>query len=251
MRAVFLAERLALLELALPAAILWLCLRGQAIRRRWIVQLAPFAGVIGLYLLFTFSEYFRSWGYYASQGETSLLWFTLVRLCGYYVTSLNNGALLWHELGPLHFPYATLEWLWRFPVIGGPLRDFCGGSDAPAATASVVVAEDGNPEFNNPTGIFVTFTDLGVPGALIFWVFFGCAVMLLYRACRRGSITGLFVYPFVFMGLTDQIRIFYLTGGRTFAAWLFMIAAILVARREIAQANLPGRAASPAPRAPA
>lgn len=241
MRAIFLAERLALLELALPGMLLWLCLRGRMIRRRWIVQLAPVAGVAALYFLFTFSEYFRSWGYYSSQGETSLLWFTLARLSGYYVTSLNNGALLWQELGPLYFPYATLEWLWRFPVIGGPLRDLCGGSDAPAAAASVIVAEEGNPEFNNPTGIFVTFTDLGVPGAMVFWVFFGATVMLLYRACRRGSIAGLFAYPFVFMGLTDQIRIFYLTGGRTFAAWLFLIAAIIVARREMARASLPGR----------
>ena len=89
--------------------------------------------------------------------------------------------------------------------------------------------------------------------ALVFWVFFGCAAMLLYRACRRGSIAGLFIYPFFFMGLTDQIRIFYLTGGRTFAAWLFILAAIAVARREIANATLISRrqqGATPMPTEP-
>ena len=243
MRAVFLAERLALIELMLPGVVLWFQLRGlRAGFARHLVNFAPFVGVIVLYSLFTFSEYFRSWGYYSEQGETSLLWFTLVRLSGYYVTSLNNGAMLWQELGPLGFPYATLEWLWRFPIIGDALRDSLGGSDAPAALVSIIVAEDGNPEFNNPTGIFVTFTDYGVPGALVFWVLFGCVATLLYRAFRRGSVAGLFLYPFVFMGLTDQIRIFYLTGGRTFAAWLFLFAVIFVTRREIRRSQPTARA---------
>ncbi|HRH97349.1 MAG TPA: hypothetical protein PLB55_15525 [Prosthecobacter sp.] len=238
LRAVFLAERLALIELMLPGVVLWFQLRGlRGGHVRHLVNFAPFIGVLGLYSLFTFSEYFRSWGYYSEQGETSLLWFTLVRLSGYYVTSLNNGALLWHELGDLGFPYTTLDWIWKFPVIGGMVRDSLGGSDAPAALASIVVAEDSNPEFNNPTGVFTTFTDYGVSGGLVFWVFYGCVLMVLYRAFQRGSIAGLMLYPFAFMALTDQIRLFYLTSGRTFAAWAFLFAAIVVIRREIKDAR--------------
>ncbi len=248
MRAVFLAERLSLIELSLPGLVLWLRLRGLTSGfGRILVNLAPFIGMIALYSLFTFGEYFRSWGYYSEQGETSLLWFTFVRLSGYYVTSLNNGSLLWHELGHLGFPYTTLDWIWKFPVVGVVLRDAFGGSDAPAALVSIIVAEDGTPEFNNPTGIFTTFTDYGVAGGLLFWVFYGCVLTLLYRAFKRGSVAGLMLYPFAFMALTDQIRIFYLTSGRTFAAWVFLFAVIAVIRREITLARLPRR---PLPRAP-
>lgn len=249
MRAVFLAERLALIELMLPGVVLWFQLRGlRAGFARHLVNFAPLIGVVGLYSLFTFSEYFRSWGYYSEQGETSLLWFTLVRLSGYYVTSLNNGALLWHELGNLGFPYTTLDWIWKFPVIGGMVRDALGGSDAPAALVSVIVLQDSNPEFNNPTGIFSTFTDYGVAGGLVFWVFYGCMLMLFYRAFQRGSIAGLMLYPFAFMALTDQIRLFYLTSGRTFAAWAFLFAVIFVIRREIKGATLRKKPLPMAPR---
>jgi hypothetical protein len=251
-RAVFLAERLALIEMLLPGFLLWLRLgvvaRSSAARRK-LLQLVPVLGIVVLYALFTASEYFRSWGYYAEQGETSLLRFSLVRLSGYYVTALNNGALLWHGMGELYFPYATLEWLWRFPLLGRPLRNLLGGSDDPAELAAILVAEDGNPEFNNPTGIFVVFTDLGVPAGLVFWAVFGGVVMLLHRAFRRGSLAGLFLYPFLFMGLTDQVRIFYLTTGRTFAAWAFLLVAWMIARKELQMAvwfSVRGRTTPPA-----
>ena len=117
------------------------------------------------------------------------------------------------------------------------MRNLLGGSDEPAELAAVLVAEDGNPEFNNPTGIFVVFTDLGIPGGLLFWAAFGGVVMLLYRAFRRGSLAGLFLYPFLFMGLTDQVRIFYLTTGRTFAAWAFLLVAWMIARKEFRMAE--------------
>ena len=244
-RAMFLGERLALIEVMLPSCALWLRLRGlRSLGRhsQFLMNLAPIAGACLLYVLFTFAESFRSWGYYSEHGESSLLWFSLVRLSGYYVTSLNNGALLWAELGDLGFPYSTLEWLWRFPLIGLALRESLGGLNDPSIMFKTIFTEDGNPEFNNPTGVFVTFLDFGVPGALVFWVLFGCAVMLLYRAFQRGSVAGLFLYPFIFMGLTDQVRIFYLAGGRTFAPWLFLFATVLIARRELAAAALGGRA---------
>jgi hypothetical protein len=240
MRAVFLAERLALIEVMLPCMALWFRLRGLSSfsrKGRAMILMAPLAGGIALYVLFTFGESFRSWGYYSEMGETSLLWFSLVRLSGYYVTSLNNGALLWQELGGRGFPYATFGGLWRFPIIGLPLRNLLGGSDDGAAAANLVVVEDANAEFNNPTGIFVVFTDYGAVGAFLFFVFFGIIAMLLYRAFQRGSAIGLWLYPFFFMGLTDQIRTFYVTGGRTWVAWAILITAIFVARMDIKRAS--------------
>ena len=238
-RAVFLAERLALIEILLPTLVLWL--RVRSVRRithsrEALVQVAPFAGALALYALFTFGEYFRSWSYYSGQGETSLLRFSFVRLLGYYVTSLNNGALLWDEVGAVYFPNATLGWLWRFPLLGGPLKRMLGGSDEFSDDISLIVSEDANPEFNNPTGIFVVFMDYGTVGALAFFVLFGFLATMAYQSFRRGSAAGLFLYPFIFMGLTDQVRTFYLSGGRTFVAWLFLFSSIIVLRRALKKA---------------
>jgi hypothetical protein len=246
LRAVFLAERLALIEVLVPGAVLWLRLRGLRSFRPAVqlaLQVAPLAGALALYALFTFGESFRSWGYYSEMGQTSLPWFGLVRLSGYYVTSMNNGAMLWQEVGALHFPYSTLGGLWRFPLFGNSLRSLCGGSADVADTVKLIIAEDGNAEFNNPTGIFVVFTDYGMVGALIFFVLFGVVLTLLYRAFQRGSVFGLWLYPFVFMGLTDQLRTFYLSGGRTFVAWMCLAAAIMLSRQARPTTALRGRGA--------
>ena len=248
-RSVFLAERLALIELMVPSLVLWLRLRGLDVLgafSRKMVQLAPVVGVGALYALFTFGESFRSWGHYSGQ-ESSLLWFSLVRLSGYYVTALNNGALQWQDMGPVYFPYAVLDWLWRFPIFGGGLRDLCGGSGEFGEAYKDLLGEAANPEFSNNSGIFVTFIDFGVPGAMVFWALFGGVLMVLYRAFRRGSVFGLFLYPFAFMGLTDQVRHFYLTGGRTFVAWVFLWVIIYVIRRELGNTGLHS---SPAPASP-
>ena len=233
-RAVLLSERLSLIEVVLPSAVLFIRLigygrPGSALRRFLII--APVVGIAGLFALFTFTEYFRSWSsFYADRGTQSLFSFSLLRLLGYYVTALNNGAIIWHGYGALYFPYATLDWLWRFPLIGHTLRGMLGGDqDVMDLEVSIVTAE-GNVEFNNPSGIFVVFTDLGVAGAYMFFVIYGCMAALLYGSYRRGSIAGLFLYPFVFIGMSEQVRILYSTGGRAFPTWLLLLMGVLISR---------------------
>ena len=233
-RAVFLSERLSLIEVVLPAGIMMIRLIGFGRPRsalRQFLLVAPLAGIAGLYALFTVTEYFRSWSsFYAERSEQSLLSFSLLRLVGYYVTALNNGAIEWHAHGALHFPYATMEWLWRFPVVGGVLARMLGGVNDPADVRPALLAGEGNPELSNASGIFVAFTDLGITGALLYFTAFGCIAGLLYASYRRGSVVGLFLYSFLFTGLTEQVRIMYLGTGRAFPTWLLLFAVVLLSR---------------------
>lgn len=231
-RAVFLSERLSLIELVLPSMVLWVRLigfgrPGSALRRLLIV--IPLVGVAGLYLLFTFTEYFRSWAsFYADHGDQSLFEFSMLRLLGYYVTGLNNGAIEWHANGALHFPYATLDWLWRFPVIGESLQAAFGGDKDPALIRTVVLTAEGNPEFNNTTGIFIVFIDLGVAGALGFFLLYGFVAGLLHGSYKRGSAAGMFLYPYLCIAMSEQMLIMYITSGRAFPTWMLLLLAVLI-----------------------
>jgi oligosaccharide repeat unit polymerase len=233
-RAVFLSERLSLIEIMLPPAILMIRVigfgrPGSALRRFLIV--APIAGILGLYVLFTVTEYFRSWSsFYAARSEQSLFSFSLLRLLGYYVTALNNGAIEWQAHGALHFPYSTMEWLWRFPVVGRVLAGMLGGTNNPEDVRQALLGGEGNPELSNPSGIFVVFTDLGITGALLYFTCFGFLARLLYGSYRRGSLLGLFLYSFLFTGLTEQVRIMYLTTGRAFPTWVLLFVVVLLSR---------------------
>jgi oligosaccharide repeat unit polymerase len=249
-RAIFLSERLSLIEVVLPSLIVLIRLIGfgrpGSVLRRFLL-VAPLVGIGGLYTLFTFTEYFRSWsGFYSEHGERSLFTFTSLRLLGYYVTALNNGAIEWHEHGAVYFPYSTMGWLWNFPGVGKPLEIALGGTHPPGEVRDALLSANGNPELNNPSGIFVVFIDLGIPGALLYFAFYGCIAGLFYASYRRGSMAGLLLYAFLFTALTEQCRTIYVSTGRSFPTWVLLFLGVLVSRpsrrRGIA---LPVRAAPP------
>ena len=232
LRAVFLSERLSLIEVLLPSVVITIRLvgfgrPGSALRRFLLV--APVVGVCGLYLLFTFTEYFRSWNsFYADRADQSLFSFSMLRLLGYYVTALNNGAIEWHAHGALHFPYETMDWLWRFPIIGEGLKAMFGGNMDPALVRTALLTAEGNPEFNNTSGIFTVFTDLGMAGALGYFTLYGFVAGLLHGSYRRGSAAGMFLYPFLVIGMSEQMLIMYISSGRAFPTWLLLLAGVLI-----------------------
>jgi hypothetical protein len=233
-RAVFLSERLSLIEIVLPSAVLTIRLLGfgapGSILRRFLL-VAPFVGIAGLYALFTFTEYFRSWStFYAAHSEHSLFHFTLLRLLGYYVTALNNGAIEWHAHGVVHFPYAILAWLWNLPGIGEALQSALGGHNDPAELRTALLTAEGNPEFNNTSGIFVAFSELGVAGALLLFLLYGFVARLLHASYGRGSMAGLLLYSFLLVGMSEQLLIFYISEGRAFPTWALLLVAILLSR---------------------
>ena len=227
--AYFRSERLAIIELGLPMTIAFLFISRQADQgtiRRWLLTILPLGAVFLLYVLFSFSEFFRSWTSHYSQHQNSFFWFSFIRLVGYYATALNNGAALLQTLPPRPIPYETIAWFWKMPV----LNNFITYSDLtgvdPTAEYHALLKSDVNPEFNNPSGIFPVVMDYGLIGALLFWFFAGIIAVLLYRLFMSGRLPGLLLYPFFYVGLLESPRLFYWGGSRSFATWAFLLGVI-------------------------
>lgn len=227
LRALLNSERLAVIELAIPLLVLLVRLVALESPRLMgtfggAVRMAPVVGAVALVGLFAVSEYFRSWLNFYSGGDIGFWTFVTMRLLGYYVTALNNGALLVEQLEPTGLPYFTMQFLWRFPVTGGILKDVyptmphLSESSSPVESVLTVGA---NFEFNNPDGYLVPMLDFGVVGALVYWLIAGLACGFLYRSFCRKQVLGLLVYPLVFTGIVEMPRILYWGSGRVVPAF--------------------------------
>ncbi|MBI5394535.1 MAG: oligosaccharide repeat unit polymerase [Verrucomicrobia bacterium] len=239
-RALFLSERLALLELLIPCGILYLNLRHIRLGERRdrmgpLLFLVPLAAPLFVYLFFMAFEYFRSWAaYYAAASNLSLAEFALLRLAGYYITAINNGALLVQDLeSPLPLPYFSLEWLWKFPVLKDFL-DYEKLSQVPIISMEVkLVATSANPEFNNPCGLILPQLDFGFPGALVFYLWLGLIMGGLYRLFRQGHVLGLAYYPIFFVGILELPRVLYWPSSRVFPTWILLLPIFVAGLRSL------------------
>lgn len=246
MRTFFLTERLALIELVLPAvaASVLVGLDLERPGRRLLARLAPVLLLPAVVALFSVFEYSRSWVFYSQRSSGSFATFALARLAGYYSTSYNNGQLQLEHLGAGHgLPYATLEALWTAPGIAQlHLYRRLGGQDQTAAF-DLVLKRFGNPEFNSPGGLAQPFVDYGHVGGLVFMLLAGLALGHAYRRCVEGASWAVLVYPLGVTGLFELPRYLYWSQGRLVPA---VVALLLVAWR-LERARRPRGASEAAP----
>jgi hypothetical protein len=225
-RTVLYAERLALLELLVPLAVVALAFpRTDALRstpvRKAALAIAPLWVPVALLLVFGAFEYVRSWSsYYADANPgTSYPRFVVDRLGAYYATASNNSALLIeHDPRPSSVPYATAEWLWNLPLLErGVPYERVAGVDFPEAYESLLLRL-GTPEFNNPGGILLPVFDLGPLPGLLFWIALGVGLTIAYRRFITLEASGLVIFPVLFIGCLEVGRLLYWTLGRAFPA---------------------------------
>jgi oligosaccharide repeat unit polymerase len=226
-RTFFLAERLALIELIVPAVVVvsFSLASSPRHRSRVMVRLAPVLIVPAVGLFFSAFEYSRSWVFYSARTSGSFGAFILDRLAGYYATAYNNGQLaLSNQPRTLGLPYGSVEALWTAPGLAqlDVYRRLTGIS--PTDTFAVIVAQQGNPEFNSPGGLAIPFVDYGTLGGLIFLFLAGLAVGFAYVRCRDGSGWAVLLYPVVVTGIFELPRYLYWGQGRVAPA----IVALLV-----------------------
>jgi hypothetical protein len=230
-RALFNAERLAIIELAVPMTVLMIHLLVAEsdfwARRHWrLLQAIPIVAAIGLLVMFGTFEYFRSWSTFYAGGDLSFLQFTVIRLLGYYVTALNNGVLLVSRLDPVAAPVTTLHFMWRFPVlkdIADSLFGYLPITDPAQEPYMAVLDREANPEFNNGSALLAPVIDFGYAGAMLFWLCAGLLVGLLYRWFSEKRLAGLALFPIFFVGVTELARIMYWGEGRVVVAYVVLI----------------------------
>ncbi len=197
------AERLAVIELLLCYVIARMAYLPVASPRRWrLAAIAPLVGPPVLYLLFTASEYFRSWEYYTDQFDS--VWaFTLDRLITYYATAANNGIgiLVDNTSWPYYKGAFALEWLYITPGLSQVLDAAFGN---PRPVQAVWIETYARPEFNSPTAYFRIVLDLGYLGAVLFLLAIGYLMGRAYSGFRRGHTFGLLVFPVCVLFLVES-----------------------------------------------
>jgi hypothetical protein len=242
-RAFFLTERLAILELIIPAVgILAMHLAKRRAAASRLVAAAPFILMPAVMAVFGAFEYSRSWAFYSQHTHGSFVQFVVDRLAGYYATAYNNGQLaLMYASGGSRLPYGSIEALWTAP--GMSQIDLYGrltGHTEPNDFGTVLT-QHGNPEFNSPGGLAVPFVDYGTVGGLLFLFLAGLTLGVAYRSWRDGELWGALVYPVALTGLFELPRYLYWGQGRVAPAFvaLFLVA-WLAGRRRRAAAHVVG-----------
>jgi hypothetical protein len=242
-RALVFSERLALLELAVPAVVI--VLRQRLLGRpatpaaRWGWQLAPLAAVVGLVLFFGVFESFRSWRYYRDEFN-SYTEFTLWRIGGYYTTAHNNGAMAIETQRPFPIPFATLRPLWSIPGLQAtPLAYARLTGVDPAERHLRMLERYGTPELNNEGGLFQPALDFGLSGLVLFWFAYGLVAGRLYRHFLVGTLAGLTMFPLLFLSILEAPRLLYLFYPRSLPAVVALVAVIWLTRAYVGRANRP------------
>lgn len=249
-RALLYSERLALIELIVPALMLALRLRllGRPLAARWRVALQslPLVAVPLVILLFGSFEYFRSWQYHKENFD-SFAEFTVWRFFGYYTTAHNNGAMSMALRGPWPLPYDTFASFWEFPLFeSGPLSYEQVAGINPTIIHVATLDRFGNPELNNDGGLFTPARDFGWVGCGLFWLIYGFLAGKAYRGFLCGSLGGSLFYPLFFLALLELPRVQYLTTTRTFPSLMLLAALLLwLSCRQYSTATVP-LASSPA-----
>jgi hypothetical protein len=225
------SERLAIVEIVVPVcALLVAHISAQSSRSNLFrfLRVGPLFLVVTFVPLFAGFEYFRSWSNFYQDQRTSFPEFILERISGYYVTALNNGALLLRSVDyPIGTPYNTLSFLFQVPVVKDAAFDIFPKVPLTKPDSEFALfATSANLEFNNDDGLFLPVVDFGLLGGLAFWLCAGVTTGFLFRSFSRFSAAGSLLYPLLYVGILEAARIFYPSSGRVFPAWICLVAVL-------------------------
>jgi hypothetical protein len=210
-------ERLAMIELVVPLGTLILCFArpkgriGKA-AQSLLAQLGPAIGLALLWVFFAATEVVRSWTTYSQQLSISLSEFVTSRIATYYFTALNNGAgMLTTARWPTYDLLQVLDWVYKLPGIGSLARDALGIREAPSGR---FLSRFADVEFNNMSGIYPIFFDIGVPLGLLYFSITGAVTGALYRSLLKGQAMGALLFPPCLVACLEVMRIGYLNSSR-------------------------------------
>lgn len=216
-RAYIWSERLAVAEAVIPLALSLLANanpKPHQRARRLLWRLGPYAAVPVVFLFFAVAEFFRSWSYYADRME---FWeFAFQRFGKYYYVSLNNGAGMLATTAdwPTGKFEHVLYWLHAFPLGIGPWFSETVGLHT--SVGEVFLQRYGDPEFNTGSSFGCVTLDLGVAGAILYFLFSMFCAGILYSRYLKSDLLSLMLYPSVLLALFESFRYPYWGTSRAF-----------------------------------
>ena len=222
------AERLAAVEAAIAIGMVWITFAPLKSKLARIVGFAlPIIGLVGVVFFFGIAEYFRSWSSFYVEREDSFVHFVIQRLVNYYFAALNTGAGTLEVFEWPTYEFTTiLNWFHKLPVVGTVFQQYVG----PLFEGANFLVRFGDPEFNNVSGLFYVFYDVGVPVGFALFAMLGAAGRYYYVAWLRGvSLSGAFYFVFL-MSAVEMFRYFYLGDARCFMVVVGLAVASVTAR---------------------
>lgn len=233
-RAYLFTERLALIEVAVPVLAVLALRSSHGGRPGWrlMLRLAPIPLVVLLVAGFAATEYSRSYNFYKTRVDDTLLEFSAKRLSGYYATAYNNGQLqLTHDRHVGRLPFTSIEAVWTAPGADQlDLYDRLTDRDREKDYRRILTSY-GNPEFNNAGGLAAPFVDFGRRGGLVVLLALGALLGWGYRAFVEGSQAAVLLYPLAVTGLLELPRFLYWTLGRAVPAVVALLLVVLALRQ--------------------
>lgn len=212
-RVFYWSERLALIEIVFPCAIM--ATRFPAVRLnprvRRLIGMAPVVGLIALPTYFAATEYFRSWANFYAARDSDFLSFALGRLGSYYVTSLNNGAGQMQVLPWPSYSFTAVLFAFKhFPLgIGDYLTNLL-----PADTQDEYLMKYADPEFNTFSPVYEIFYEAGLPLGLLLVALWGACSGAAYRGFERLRGVGYYVFPLMLIAMAEMLRQMFITFTR-------------------------------------
>lgn len=216
-RTLFYAERLALMEVAIPALLIVAATVPETRRpsARLAVQSLPFVAGPGVWLLFAVSEYGRNWIHHQATARTSFLEWVTTRFAGYYTTCFNNSALIARRFPTFAVdPYFSFSFFWDAPGVDQFASPGLINGMSPGSWWAWTRTALGNPEFTNTGSFLTTFAELDFAGALAYWLVVGVVFGRLHNGLRSGQLSALLAHACLFVTILELPRFIYIVQGR-------------------------------------
>lgn len=227
-RAATFSERIAIIEVVVPFFAIYVSSRKpRHTPVDFVLKFFPFFLYAVAPLFFALFEYLRSWvNHYAAIYDT-FPHFIADRFALYYVTSLNNiCALIQLSPNPTFRGEWTLNWLYRFPVIGSLMpSSSLRGEDVWFSQFLTIYA---TPEYNNTTGVLTVAYDWGMVLGMALIFVYGALAGLAFASFRSGRGAGRYFYPIFLYSLLEILRIGYIYDGRAISAMIGLIIVTLI-----------------------
>ncbi|MDO5075916.1 hypothetical protein [Corynebacterium sp.] len=226
LRFLFYAERIAFLEVVVPAVILMVALVPARVRwpraRTAAIRLFPVVSVVLIFGLFALGEYFRSWAFVRQDTDQTFFGYIFSRFLSYYATATNNGALYGRIANEKNIQHTAFYSFYNFP--GEPF-----GVDTVDGTPfdqwwAMQLETSANPSLTNIGTVFPLVGELSLVTMLLVFFVVAFITTLLFRQARRGHLLSLLTVPILCFAFLELPRISYLTLGRVVPMALGLLA---------------------------